>query len=668
MTLVAAKLNVSIDRSKHTVLVVDDNPATCYATARALRAAGFKTIEAGTGQEALALSTGEVSAVVLDVHLPDIDGFEVCRLIRAREETMSIPIVHLSAAFIEDSDKIAGLNAGADAYLTHPAEPAMLIATVQALVRARQAEESVHESESKFRSIYAQTQSGIALVDAEGRLQDANPAMLEMLGRPAEDVLGHLISEFAAPGHQDRIQTSMRAGAVETTLWREEFVLLTGQGQMLHVEWSMSPGTNAATSAVHPHHEMRVAAVSNVSDRIQLEAERKLLLEREQAARANAERHSRTKDDFVAVLSHELRNPLSAIMLNVHQLLRKSPPAEYAKGLDAIQRNASTQARLISDILDVSRINSGKLTLKREWVDPALLVSASLDSLTSMIDSKKLALTLDLRTDGTLALLDAARFQQIFWNILSNAVKFSDHGHPLSVILDSKNEKLRLVVRDHGKGIDQPFIERIFEKFTQEAMPANRSSGGLGLGMSIVKHLVELHSGRVSVQSDGLGKGTTVTVTIPIVGPTTDDDYPPDSGPAPLDASLEALRGVRVLIVEDDLEAAKILMLILQDQGAVVECVQDYEAALTTLQSFGADVIVSDIGLPGKDGYALIRHVRAAGGALARVPAIALTAFGREVDRDVAFDAGFDVHLAKPLEPQKLVWAIRRIIDADPRT
>ncbi|WP_429950177.1 response regulator [Comamonas sediminis] len=653
MPSVSARLNVSIDRSKHTVLVVDDNPATCYATARALRAAGFKTVEAGTGQEALDLSLGDISAVVLDVHLPDIGGFEVCAMMREREQTMSLPIVHLSAAFVADTDKVAGLNAGADAYLTHPAEPAMLVATIQALVRARMAEVRVHRSEAKFRSIYEQAQSGIALIDDDGCFVDANPAMLEMLGRSAAEVLGRPVSAFAAPSHQARIE-AMCAPQSSQALWREEVVLLDATGQALHVEWSMAARVNG---------ELRVAAVANVSNRIQLELERKQLLEREQAARATAERYSRSKDDFVAVLSHELRNPLSAIMMNVHQVLRKSPPPEFAKNLDAIKRNASTQARIISDILDVSRINSGKLTLEREWVDPAALITSSLDSLKAAIDAKKLVLHVAMDTQGRKALVDPARFQQVFWNILSNAVKFSQDAGLLEVALAVQDTQLVLSVRDHGKGIEAAFLERIFEKFTQAASPGSRPASGLGLGMPIVKHLVDLHAGTITVASEGLGLGTLVTVTLPL-GHGAPKELPKhESAGSAQDGGQDELGGIRILVVEDDAEVANLLVLILQERGASVALAGDFDSALASLQSSQADIVVSDIGLPGKDGYALMRHIRAAQDRFSRVPAIALTAFGREEDRQAALAAGFDVHMAKPLQPQKLVALIKSLSD-----
>lgn len=414
--------------------------------------------------------------------------------------------------------------------------------------------------------------------------------------------------------------------------------------------------------------ELRVAAVANVSNRIQLEVERKQLLEREQAARASAERYSRSKDDFVAVLSHELRNPLSAIMLNVHQLLRKSPPTEFARNLDAIKRNASTQARIISDILDVSRINSGKLTLEREWVEPAALISSSLDSLKAGIEAKKLLLSVELHTEGLKALLDPARFQQIFWNILTNAAKFSHEGGALAVNLTIQNGHLLLTVRDHGKGIETSFLERIFEKFTQAANPGSRSSGGLGLGLSIVKHLVDLHAGEIAVYSAGLGLGTLVSVKLPL-GNVAEDDQPKyESAWADLEGGTEELRGTRILLVEDDDEAANLLVLILQERGAIVAMASDFDAAVDSLQAVGADVLVSDIGLPGKDGYALMRHVRGAQASFSNVPAIALTAFGREADRQAAVAAGFDVHLAKPLQPQKLLVAIKSLLETPTRS
>lgn len=536
------KVPITIDRSQHTVLVVDDTPATRYSTCRILRAAGFRILEAANGSEGLNCArAGGVSAVVLDVHLPDIDGFTVCRMLRQMPETLVLPVLHLSATYVESSDKVAGLNSGADAYLEHPVEPAVLVATLQALIRARIAEDQLRETEQRYRQ---------------------------------------------------------------------------------------------------------------------------LLLEREQAARANAERHSRTKDDFVAVLSHELRNPLNAILMNVHVLLRKDPSPLFAKGLDAIRRNAQTQARIISDILDVSRINSGKLALQREMADPAALLHSSIDAMRPQLDARQLQLELSIEPTGEI-LLDPARFQQIFWNIFNNAIKFSEPGGSVRVSLAHEDDELVLTIADNGKGIAPAFLGRVFEKFTQSEAAGKRPSGGLGLGLSIVKHLTELHSGTVTLSSPGLGEGTTVQVRLPLAEQQGEDPSGTDSSLASLDdAALAGLSGRRLLVVEDDRDAADMLAHILEDRGARVVVAGDYDAGLTQLETQRPDLLLSDIGLPGKDGYALVRQWRAHEDkhSMARLPAIALTAFGRPDDRDMALQAGFDLHIAKPLEPQLLLNAIRLLL------
>ncbi|MGV3493016.1 MAG: response regulator, partial [Ramlibacter sp.] len=233
-------INATIDRGRHTVLVVDDNPATRYSTGRVIRAAGFRTAEAGSGAEALEQVARGVSAVVLDVHLPDMDGFEVCRAIRAQPATAMLPVVHLSAAYIRDEDRVTGLNAGADGYLVHPVEPAVLVATLQALIRARTAEDELRHSEQRFRAIYDQAQSGIVLLDAQGRFADVNPAMVRMLGRPGAELLGRSLADFAPAPWQDFIRQRVEVPPLQRTAWRGEFPLLRGDGTTVHLEWSVS--------------------------------------------------------------------------------------------------------------------------------------------------------------------------------------------------------------------------------------------------------------------------------------------------------------------------------------------------------------------------------------------------------------------------------------------
>lgn len=649
-------IHPTIDRSLHTVLVVDDNPATRYATGRVVRAAGFRTAEAGSGAEALEQIAGGVSAVVLDVHLPDTDGFELCRQIRANPTTATLPVVHLSAEYVRNEDRVTGLNAGADGYMVHPVEPALLVATLQALIRARTAEDSLRRSEQRFRAIYDQAQSGIALLDEQGRFADANPALLKLLGRPHEDLVGRALADVAPPEWRDFIESQAAAARPSGAPWRGEFPLRAADGRPVYLEWSIS-------SHVEPG--VRIAIAIDVSERYELEQRRLDVLEREQAARQLAERHSRTKDDFIAVLSHELRTPLNAIIGWVHILKRRGVAPEGMKGLEAIERNVKTQARIISDILDVSRINSGKLRLDREWTDPAELIAASIEALAGPIGEKRLRMETDLEGAHTPAWVDPARFQQIFWNLLTNAIKFSPEGGVIEVALQRAGERLLLQVRDHGQGIAPDFLPHLFDRFSQSDAPGNRRHGGLGLGLSIVKHLVDLHGGTVGASSEGEGRGAMISVDLPALpaGEMVAEGPETEGGAEPVEElQPEALHGVDVLLVEDDREATEMMTLVLSERGARVRNAKDFDAAVQALQQAWPDVVVSDIGLPGRDGYELVRRVREIEGEreVPHLPVIALTAFARPEDKRKALAAGFDLHLSKPLRPHLLLDAIVR--------
>jgi CheY-like chemotaxis protein len=347
---------------------------------------------------------------------------------------------------------------------------------------------------------------------------------------------------------------------------------------------------------------------------------------------------------------------------------------EAAKGLDAIERNVKTQARIISDILDVSRINSGKLRLDREWADPAELVLSSLDALSASIGEKQIGVDTSVQGAHQPAWIDPARFQQIFWNLLTNAIKFSRDGGRIAVMLQRDGERLVLEVRDFGQGIKPEFLPHLFDRFTQSDAPGNRRHGGLGLGMSIVKHLVDLHGGEVQATSAGEGYGTSIRVGLPAQAngeaATPQEGPETEGGPDAEDIRLEAVRGLDVLVVEDDPEATEMMSVVLEDRGVRVRIAADFDSAMQALQQAWPDVLVSDIGLPGRDGYELVRELRAmeqARGA-AHLPVIALTAFARPQDRQKTLAAGFDLHLAKPLKPHVLLDAIARCARPDPPT
>jgi hypothetical protein len=381
--------------------------------------------------------------------------------------------------------------------------------------------------------------------------------------------------------------------------------------------------------------------------------------EAEASARGAAEAANRAKDEFLSTLSHELRTPLTAILGWAHILRTGTPePAAIARGLAIIERNARTQARLIEDILDISGIVNGKLRLAIGLVDPAAIVRAAIDAVRPAAEAK--AVRLDLGIDDAIGLLsaDPDRLQQIAWNLLSNAVKFTPKGGAIEVRLDRQGEHARLRIIDSGEGIEPGFLPHVFERFRQEDASDTRSHGGLGLGLAIVKHLVELHGGSVAASSAGSGRGATFTVTLPI-SRRTGEDSASILVTAPASDGSVRLDGIRVLVVDDEPDAREMIAMILGKQGATVESVGSAAEALRAVERARPDVLISDIGMPDQDGYALLKSLRALnGGREALVPALALTAFAGAHDAKMAEVAGFQRHLGKPVVPARLINAV----------
>jgi PAS domain S-box-containing protein len=647
-----------IDRSQHEVLVVDDNPASRYATVRLLRAAGFRVREAASGGEALAMADEGVSAAVLDVHLPDIDGFELSQRLRSRPQTARVPVLHLSAAFVTDEDKVRGLDAGADAYLTHPVEPAVIVASVQALVRTRVAEDAMRRSEAKFRTIYAQAPAGIGLLNEQGRFIDANPALLLLLARHADEVVGHRLTDFLPAPWNERSAPGLPVAEVLSR--HPDVPLIDAAGKPVAVQWTVSAHIEPGVSMV---------VVTDISQRVHLENQRRSLLDAEREARGTAERINRMKDDFIAVLSHELRAPLNAIMGWTHILKLRGGNEETMRGLAAIERNGNMQARMIADILDMSRLNLGKLPLELGLFDAHEVIHAAVEAMRPSIREQEQRLVLDLGPVSRHIRADSSRVQQIVWNLLSNAVKFSPRGGEIRVTLREEGAGVRLTVVDQGQGIDPQFLPFLFERFTQGDAAGSRYRSGLGLGLSIVKQLTEAHGGRVTASSAGLGQGATMGVWLPFEPretPATLDQANLMTSTLDTDETGRSLEGLRLLVVDDDPESCAMLQLILGERGASVSAAQDYESALKIFEELGPDVLISDIGMPGRTGYELVREVRQRQRGDRPTPTIALTSFTRTQDLVQARDAGFDAHCAKPLQPLQLVQTIRRLVDEGP--
>jgi PAS domain S-box-containing protein len=391
--------------------------------------------------------------------------------------------------------------------------------------------------------------------------------------------------------------------------------------------------------------------------------ERECLLQAERAARSEAERVSIMKDEFLATLSHELRTPLSAI-LGWSQVLSsgKVEPSDMAQGLEAIQRNARAQTQLIEDLLDMSRIISGKVRLDVQWTDLANVVEAAADSVRPSADAKGILLRkiIDPRVGPVSG--DPTRLQQIAWNLLSNAIKFTPKGGKVDIILERVNSHLELTVRDNGIGIKPEFLPQVFERFRQADASTTRSYGGLGLGLSIVKSLVELHGGTVQATSEGEGQGSTFIVNLPLapIHEADQREHPTTSRSSHAAQTAEIdLSGVKVLVVDDEPDARTLIKRVLSQYRAEVETAGSADEGLQKLRTFAPSVLISDIGMPGRDGYQFIRDVRKLpadqGG---KTPSVALTAFARSEDRTRAMMAGFQLHIAKPIEPQELVATV----------
>jgi signal transduction histidine kinase len=376
-------------------------------------------------------------------------------------------------------------------------------------------------------------------------------------------------------------------------------------------------------------------------------------------AKQQAEEANRMKDEFLATLSHELRTPLNA-MLGWAQVLRlgKLDPAASARALETIERNARSQAQLIADLLDVSRIITGKLRLDLQPVELRRIIEAVLDSVRPAADAKGIRLQTALDPLASPVLGDADRLQQVIWNLLSNAIKFTPREGAVEVRLRQTAANAEVRVSDSGVGIRPDFLPYVFDRFRQAESSITRSHGGLGLGLSIVRHLVELHGGTVEVQSEGEGKGAAFTVLLPVRSSLSEEILPlvaseRQAGPW---GNPALLAGLRVLVVEDEADTRELLVTALEQCGAQVTAVPSAAAALEQLDSGPADVLVSDLGMPDEDGYSLIRKVRArAPGQGGSVPAAALTAYARAEDRSRVLASGFQMHLPKPIDPGDLV-------------
>jgi signal transduction histidine kinase/DNA-binding response OmpR family regulator len=405
--------------------------------------------------------------------------------------------------------------------------------------------------------------------------------------------------------------------------------------------------------------------------RKQAEEERAKMLVREQSARAEAELANRTKDEFLATLSHELRTPLTAILGWSHIVRQnKLNDAQLGRALETIERNAHAQSRLIDDLLDVSRIISGKLQIDLRVVDLATVIEAAIDAVRPALEAKQIQFQIDLGPRAFPVMGDPNRLQQIFWNLFSNAVKFTPKKGRVTVEIRSVDSQAHIAVTDTGIGIKSEFVPYIFDRFRQADGSTTRSQGGLGLGLAIVRHLIDLHHGSVRVQSDGPDRGSTFTITLPIAKPamikTSVHDSAVASANGPRRPDANVLQGLRILVVDDEPDSRELVATILQRSGGQVRCSQSAADALRTFKEWEPDLLISDLAMPEEDGFTLLRKVRKLKSKRAKqIPAVALSAYASDEDRSIALAQGFQMHLPKPIEPDSLVSSIAAALGRD---
>ena len=629
------------------ILVVDDELANRYALSRVLVQAGYDVVEGATGAEALRLANERrPDLIVLDVKLPDISGYEVCRQIKGHPDTATVLVLQISATFVNSRDTVRSLDAGADSYLTQPVEPPVLVATVGALLRLRRAEEALRDSEARYRVLFEGNPIPAWVVDADSAaIVAVNDAAVERYGYTRAEFLAMRIGELHIPADLPALVSQLADVEGQIGVWRQR----TKDGTDLDVEITVAP-------IRFGRHRARLVIAIDVTERRRLERARAELLGRERAARAQAEEANLAKDDFLATLSHELRTPLNAMLGWVRVLQSgKSDATTTSRGLDAIERNCRIQAQLIEDLLDVSRIIAGKLTLDRNVLDLADVTQAAAEGLRVSAQAKRLDLTVvaervPIHVEG-----DFARLQQVAANLISNAIKFTGEGGRISVRVEARGAHAALVVTDTGQGIRPEFLPHVFEKFRQADSSTSRSHTGLGLGLAIVRHLVELHGGRVDAASRGEGQGSTFTVTLPLAAAARPAEFPA----LPEGTGQVSLDGVHVLVVDDDDDSLALAKLALGHCGARVTAARSGPEAIDAVKAGAPDVLVSDLGMPGMDGLQLIRELREATGTI--TPAVAVTAYAHSADVVRSLAAGYRMHLSKPLDPMRLAEAVARL-------
>ncbi len=684
---------------KVNILLVDDKVENLLALEAILERLGENLVRATSGEEALrCLLHQDFAVILLDVQMPGMDGFETATLIRSRGRSRQTPIIFLTAFSTSDQMQFKGYALGAVDYLLKPLDSDILTSKVTVFVELfkktlaiqRQAAQltavnaELKQSEERFRSLSTCSPIGIFETDIEGYCRYTNPCYQAICGFSTAESLGRKWLESVHPEDQERAIATWSAYLNAGREYSEDFRFPSAEDNLRWVEVRTSRMLSAQGDLLG-----YVGTLEDITERKQAEEVRAQVI-REQTARQEAEAANRMKDEFLAVLSHELRTPLTS-MLGWSKILRskKLDETATARALEAIERNATTQVQLIEDILDVSRIIRGQLRLNLSAVNLISVMEAALEAVRPLADAKGIKLNTIL--DITLGTVygDPTRLQQIVWNLLTNAIKFTPQGGKVEVRIEGLKQGTEVIfpnpeiklsstagtlalntsdyaqiqVIDTGIGIGSEFLPKVFERFRQADSTTTRSHNGLGLGLAIVRNLVELHGGTIVAESPGEGQGATFTVKLPLTPDNRNYEAAEKENSAIASDASTPLTGLKVLVVDDEADTRNFLAFMFEEYGAIATAVSSVDAALTVLQQSLPDVLISDIGMSEQDGYTLIRKLRSLepekGGC---IPAIALTAYSREEDRRKILSSGFQQHLSKPVDPTKLIAAVANVL------
>jgi PAS domain S-box-containing protein len=640
------------------ILMVDDRPANLLALEAILEPLGQRLVRAESGEQALMrLEESGFAVILMDVRMPGMDGLRVVELIKQREATARIPVILLTAVNLNSSDIVGGYQRGVVDFLLKPFDPEILRTKVaifvdlylkeqkikhQAeLLRRREREVFERRSQERFRQLMDALPQLVFVAGPDLRFHYWNNRAADYLGVPASEPLTpEQMFEFVHPDDRAHGQAQW-ARAVST-------------GNEAEAPMRVRRRSDGA----YRWFQFRALAQRGDSGMISGWIVAANDIDAERHAIEQAELASRMKEEFLAIVSHELRNPLNAIKGWTH-LLRsnKLDRPKTAKALETIERNVDLQAALIEDILDVSNIVRGKLNLNVRTIHFAAVIEAALAAVRPAAEARGLVLDYRMEADDDIVSGDADRLQQVCWNLLSNSIKFTERGGRVSIVLRCTADELIMMVRDTGKGISPAFLPFVFERFRQAENATTRVHGGLGLGLAIVRHLVELHGGDVRAESEGENAGATFWVKLPLKANArvTGIEVEP-----PGNAREKPLRGLKLVVVDDEDDSRELLTEALEGYGAEVRAAANATDALRIVAENPPDLMVSDIAMPQMDGYELIERVRQTVPAV-RMPAVALTGLGRGEDQERAIESGFQLCVVKPVSPERLAECVAQL-------